>query len=88
MYQQNFLSKGMSVILRDTVYSNSAIFPADHKYYKKHGMYDFPQKWNKAKVLNTLLRVLMIIPPAKKNIVKNVNKFGHMALANLVTRQK
>ncbi|MCU0822865.1 MAG: NAD(P)H-dependent oxidoreductase, partial [Spirochaetes bacterium] len=37
VFQQNFLSRGAHVILRDTIYSAAPILNADHKYFKKLG---------------------------------------------------
>ena len=41
---QNFYGAGGTKIFRDLVYLMQGIMQADHKFYKSHGMYDFPQK--------------------------------------------
>lgn len=46
----NFYGVGGSKIFRDLVYLMQGMMKADHKYYKKHGNYDFPQN-QKGKIL-------------------------------------
>ena len=41
---QNFLGVGGMKIFRDLIYEMRGMMRADHKFYKKHGHYDFPQK--------------------------------------------
>lgn len=46
---QNFLGIGGMKIFRDLIWQMRGMMKADHKFYKKHGHYDFPQKkWYKA----------------------------------------
>ena len=40
----NFLGVGGSKIFRDLVYMMRGMMKADHKFYKQHNQYDFPQK--------------------------------------------
>lgn len=40
----NFLGVGGSKIFRDLVYQMRGMMRADHKFYKEHNQYDFPQK--------------------------------------------
>ncbi len=40
----NFLGVGGMKIFRDLVYQMRGMMKADHKFYKEHGLYDFPQK--------------------------------------------
>lgn len=39
-----FLGIGGMKIFRDLIYTMQGMMKADHKYYKAHGIYDFPQK--------------------------------------------
>jgi len=41
---QNFYGVGGTKIFRDLVYLMQGLMQADHRYYKEHGIYDFPQK--------------------------------------------
>ena len=46
---QNFLGVGGMKIFRDLIWQMRGMMKADHKFYKEHGHYDFPQKkWYKA----------------------------------------
>lgn len=40
----NFLGVGGIKIFRDLIYGMRGMMKEDHKFYKKHGLYDFPQK--------------------------------------------
>jgi multimeric flavodoxin WrbA len=46
----NFWGVGGTKIFRDLIYQMRGMMKADHKFYKKQGIYDFPQK-NKGKSL-------------------------------------
>ena len=41
---QNFWGIGGMKIFRDLIYQMRGMMKADHKFYKKQGIYDFPQK--------------------------------------------
>jgi len=41
---QNFYGIGGMKIFRDLIYQMRGMMKADHKFYKAHGQYDFPQK--------------------------------------------
>ena len=41
---QNFYGVGGLKIFRDLIYQMQGLMKADHKFYKEHGFYDFPQK--------------------------------------------
>jgi len=45
-YQKNinFLGLGGIKIFRDLIYSMRGVIRDDHRFYRKHGLYDFPQK--------------------------------------------
>ena len=46
---QNFLGIGGMKIFRDLIYMMRGLMRADHKFFKSHGQYDFPQKqWKKS----------------------------------------
>ena len=46
----NFWGVGGTKIFRDLIYQMRGMMKADHKFYKKQGIYDFPQK-NKGKAM-------------------------------------
>ena len=41
---QNFYGIGGMKIFRDLIYQMRGFMRADHKFFKSHGQYDFPQK--------------------------------------------
>lgn len=51
---KNFYGVGGMKIFRDLIYVMRGIMVADHKFYKKHGIYDFPQK-QKGRMLAMIL---------------------------------
>lgn len=48
---QNFLGVGGMKIFRDLIYQMRGMMRADHKFFKSHGQYDFPQKKWKTSLL-------------------------------------
>lgn len=64
-----FLSVGGMKIFRDEIWGSLRFpFVADHKYYKRNGVYDFPQKNYSTRVRNLFLRVLIKVPKIRKEI--------------------
>jgi multimeric flavodoxin WrbA len=55
-----FLAVGGQKLFRDAVWGRlRSTFPADHRTYKRLGLYDFPQKETRVRVLNAMFGVLM-----------------------------
>ena len=49
---QNFLGVGGMKIFRDLIYQMRGMMRADHKFFKSHGQYDFPQKkWGQSMMM-------------------------------------
>ena len=64
-----FLGVGGTKIFRDDIYGRLRFpFRADHRYYRRHGMYDFPQKDYKVRINNAIMTVLVKIPSIRKEI--------------------
>ncbi len=62
-------------VFRDEIWSElRAVFKADHRYYKKHGFYDFPQKQYGRRVKTTLLSCLLDLPPIRKETVRTMKQ--------------
>ena len=53
-------------IFRDLIYMMQGLMKADHQFYKKHGIYDFPQKQKKRIWQMRLVGALMAIPSIQK----------------------
>jgi hypothetical protein len=56
-------------IFRDDIWGKLRFpFQADHQFYKRNGLYDFPQKDYKTRLMVTLLMLLTKIPTMRKEI--------------------
>jgi len=68
---KTFLSVAGMKIFRDDVWGKLRFpFQADHRFYKKHGGYDFPQRDYKARIMNAVLILLTRIPSMRKEIYR------------------
>jgi multimeric flavodoxin WrbA len=68
---QTFLSVGGMKIFRDDVWGKLRFpFQADHQFYKKHHLYDFPHRKYKSRLMNSLLILLTKIPSMRKEIYR------------------
>ena len=63
---QNFLGVGGMKIFRDLIYMMRGLMRADHKFFKSHGQYDFPQKQWKKSWLMYLVGWMMNNPTLKR----------------------
>jgi Predicted flavoprotein len=60
-------------LLRDAVFDRlRVVFQADHKYYKKNGFYDFPQKKYKWRLINGAIVLLTKIPFLRREFVRRM----------------
>lgn len=65
----SFLGVAGMKIFRDEIFEQlKFVFQADHKYYRKHGMYDFPQKKPIKRIVFVPLMLLSKIPFVRKRI--------------------
>jgi len=72
---QTFLGVAGAKLFRDEMWGNLRfVFVADHKYYKSHGFYDFPQKDYGVRIRNLLVMPLMGIPAARRWFQKNMKE--------------
>lgn len=62
----NFYGVGGMKIFRDLIYVMQGLMKVDHKFYKSHGIYDFPQKQKKRIWQMRLVGALMAIPSVQK----------------------
>jgi multimeric flavodoxin WrbA len=68
---KTFLSVGGMKVFRDDVWGKLRFpFQADHQYYKKHHLYDFPHRDYKARITNSILMLLTKIPSMRKEIYR------------------
>ena len=62
------------------------IWQADHRYFKKHGKYDFPQKDFKIMIFNPIMLLLTKIPKFRKKFYANITKFSSGRLKKIVEK--
>ena len=75
-YQQpsNFYGVGGRKIFRDLIYTMQGLMREDHRFYKKHGFYDFPQKKRGRIVGMYLVGAMMNSKALSKKIGANMTK--------------
>ena len=75
---QNFYGVGGMKIFRDLIYQMRGMMRADHKFYKKQGIYDFPQKKKGRALLMYLVGALLA---NEKILAKMGNKMNEGMIA-------
>ena len=75
---QNFLGVGGKKIFRDLIWLMRGMMKADHNFYKKNGIYDFPQK-SKGTVIKMYLVGALISSPKIKGKMGNSMNEGMIA---------
>ncbi|MFZ0614296.1 MAG: NAD(P)H-dependent oxidoreductase [Desulfobacterales bacterium] len=64
-----FLGVGGKKVIRDDIYGRLRFpFRADHNFFKKNGLYDFPQKDVTSRMTNSMMMLLTRIPWIRKEI--------------------
>ncbi|MDO9088465.1 MAG: NAD(P)H-dependent oxidoreductase [Anaerolineaceae bacterium] len=82
---QNFLGVGGHKVFRDDIWGRlRPLWQADYRYFKKHGLFDFPQKDIKIRVLSPILMLLTRIPAVRRKYYANVKTFPAGRLKKLV----
>ena len=71
----NFYGMGGMKIFRDLIYVMQGLMKADHKFYKQHGIYDFPQKQKKRILQMKLVGILMAIPSMQGKMKGRMNQY-------------
>lgn len=57
------------IVLRDAIWGDlRPIFRADHRYYKTHGLYDFPQYQYRKRISRFFFSLFMSLPPVQKKV--------------------
>jgi multimeric flavodoxin WrbA len=84
-----FLQVGGTKLFRDVIWSRlRPVFQADHRYYKEHGHYDFPQKNYKWRLINNMLVMLTKIPVIRREFVKRIKTEMIKPFSNTLTKIK
>ncbi len=71
---QNFWGIGGMKIFRDLIWLMQGMMKADHKFYKKHGQYDFPQKKRGMMIKMYLVGALLSSPKIKAKMGNAMNE--------------
>ena len=71
---QNFYGVGGMKIFRDLIYQMQGLMKADHKFYKAHGQYDFPQKHKGTVLKMYLVGMLFSNPKLKAKLGSQINE--------------
>lgn len=71
----NFYGVGGMKIFRDLIYVMQGMMKADHKFYKAHGIYDFPQKQKKRILQMKLVGAMLAVPSVQKKIKGQMNQY-------------
>lgn len=75
---QNFYGVGGMKIFRDLIYQMRGMMKADHKFFKSHGQYDFPQK-KKGRIFAMYLVGALLASPKLKSKMGNQMNEGMLA---------
>jgi multimeric flavodoxin WrbA len=82
---QNFLGVGGHKVFRDDIWGRlRPLWQADYRYFKKHRLFDFPQKDHKIRMLTPILMLLTRIPAIRKKYYANVKTFPSGRLKKLI----
>ena len=71
---QNFLGVGGMKIFRDLIYQMRGFMRADHKFFKSHGQYDFPQKKWKQSLAMYLVGAMIANPKIHSKMGNQMNE--------------
>jgi multimeric flavodoxin WrbA len=68
---QSFLGVGGRKVIRDDIYGRLRFpFRADHLFFKKHGLYDYPHKNYKSRIKNSIMMLMSRVPLMRNEIYK------------------
>jgi multimeric flavodoxin WrbA len=71
---RNFYGVGGMKIFRDLIWIMRGMMKADHRFYKKHGLYDFPQKKKGTALKMYLVGALMSSPKLRAKMGNKMNE--------------
>jgi NAD(P)H-dependent FMN reductase len=79
-----FLGVGGRKIFRDLMYAMRGIMRADHAYYRREGLYDFPQRDLGRTVFNGFMTVMMWIPWTRRWTLRKMGEFKLTQIRKIV----
>jgi multimeric flavodoxin WrbA len=82
-----FLGKGGKKILRDAIWASMRfVFPLDHHYYKRHGLYDFPRRSLKTRITEAFFGLLLKLPSFRRQFQAKMKEGMIQPLVDVVER--
>lgn len=79
-----FLGVGGRKIFRDLMWSMRGIVRADHAWYARNGLYDFPQ-WDRGRTwFNRVMAAMMAVPWSRRWLLKNMGQLKLTAIRKVV----
>jgi len=80
----SFLGYGGHLVFRELVYTGGKFLKADYEYYKKNGLFDYPNVDIKKRLESTVFSFMLSIPDVKKKIYKEAKFSMIKKLAKIV----
>ena len=81
-----FLGVGGLKVFRDEIFCNLRfVFRGDHRFYKKHGVYDFPQKKIGMRMAAGFMSLLNRVPFIRKRMQNGMKEFMLMPFRSIVS---
>lgn len=84
----NFYGVGGMKIFRDLIYVMQGMMKADHKFYKEHGQYDFPQKQKGRLVAMYLVGAMLSSDKIKSKMGNKMNEGMLMPYKKLMDKER
>lgn len=84
----NFYGVGGMKIFRDLIYTMQGLMRADHKFYKEHGQYDFPQKHKGRLIAMYLVGSMMTNKKIKSKMGNMMNEGMLMPYKKIMDKTK
>lgn len=75
-------------VFRDEIFGGlNGVFAADHRYFKRHGWYDFPQKRVGSRIAGFLMRSAMRIPRIRRFMQANMKQNMILSYRKVLQRE-
>ena len=85
---ENFLAVGGHKVFRDDIWGRlRMIWQADHRYYRSHGKYDFPQRDLKTRMMIPVGMLVTKIPKFRRKFYTNITKFSSGRIKRFVEKK-
>lgn len=88
MRPKNFYGVAGMKIFRDLVYTMQGIMKADHKFYKKNNLYDFPQRQRVKIMMMKFFGIIISIPSIQKKMKGKFSEYAIMPYKKILDNIK